>query len=144
MIAMRQHIASMRPEKVYFRTVYSIWGIAMQRIYGSVDDQMIDQIDAILDKSDLSRAQWVAEAIAAHIKMNGTNIDQLRADIDRKDQEIAHLKKIITIRESEIQHLRYLTNDLRSLADNLAAKVPMLTGPTEEKPKTKSWWRFWK
>src|SRR5512136_2825958 len=101
----------------------------MQRIYGSVDDQMIDQIDAILVKSGLSRAQWVTEAIVAHIAMNGTNIDQLRADLDRKDQKIAHLKAIITIKDGEIQHLRYLTNDLRSLADNLAAKVPMLPGP---------------
>jgi len=123
----------------------------MQRIYGSVDDQMVDQIDAILVKSGLSRAQWVAEAIAAHIKMDGTNIDQLRAEIDRKDLEIAHLNSIITIKDSEIQHLRYLTNDLRSLADNLAAKVPMLTGPAEEAPsqsesvKTPLWKRlkFW-
>lgn len=116
----------------------------MQRIYGSVDDQMIDQIDAILDKSGLSRAQWVAEAIATHLEMDGTNIDQIRADLDRKEQEIAHLKAIITIKDSEINHLRYLTNDLRSLADNLAAKVPMLTGPTEEeKEERKHWWHFW-
>ena len=58
-------------------------------------------------------------------------------------QHIAHLEELLRVRESEIQHLRSLTNDLRALADNMAAKIPALP-PSQEEARAKHWWQFWK
>jgi hypothetical protein len=60
-----------------------------------------------------------------------------------RQQKVAHLEELLRVRESEIQHLRSLTNDLRALADNMAAKIPALP-PSQEEARAKHWWQFWK
>ena len=57
--------------------------------------------------------------------------------------EIDKLKTLIAVKDGEITHLRGLTLDLRSLADNLASKVPALP-PSREEAKAKHWYQFWK
>jgi hypothetical protein len=47
------------------------------------------------------------------------------------------------MRESVIQHLRSMTNDLQALADTMAAKIPALP-PGPEEIKAKHWYQFWK
>lgn len=107
----------------------------------------------------VSRSKALQLAIEAYLHNGADNrsmqvsaeLNELRITLDQQSQELILLKqknedleRLISAKDSEIQHLRYLTNDLRSLADNLASKVPMLTGPAIEKPKTKSWWQFWR
>jgi len=65
------------------------------------------------------------------------------------NKEITHPKEIIAIKDSEIQHLRYLTNDPRNLADNMATKIPTpsaLTQMTEEEraERRHHWWQSWR
>lgn len=123
----------------------------MQRVYGLVEDEIVHRIDGDASVMGVSRSKWLGLAIDTFLNRDGDEFAGDHRDHggdhdgDGHDREIAHLKEIISIKDSEIQHLRYLTNDLRSLADNLAAKVPMLTGPTsQEEEKKKSWWKFWK
>ncbi len=55
--------------------------------------------------------------------LTGDHRDSGEQNGDDLNKEIEHLREIIKIKDSEIQQLRYLTNDLRSLAYNLEAKV---------------------
>ena len=121
----------------------------MQRVYGAVEDSLLPRVDADAMQKNVSRAQWVGNAIASYLNHNGeTNdveldrlnieINRLSIALDRKDLEITNLKNIITMKDGEINHLRFLTNDLRSLADNMVSK--MLTGSTEKKEERRRWW----
>lgn len=107
-----------------------------QRVYTFLDGDTLTKIDEKAAQLKVSRSEVIRLSIDDYLTPNGDE------DITLKDQEIEHLKTLIAAKDGEIAHLRYLTNDLRSLADNLASKVPMLTGPTEE-PKHKHWWKFW-
>ena len=142
-------------------------GIAMQRLYGAVEDSLLPLVDADAMQKKVSRAQWVGNVIASYLNHNGetndaeidrltteihrlnTEIDRLNIELDRKALEMAHLEATITMKDGEINHLRYLTNDLRSLADNMATKIPTppaLTQKTEEEIAEcrHHWWQFWR
>jgi hypothetical protein len=118
----------------------------MQRVYGSVEDSLLHRIDQDAMQKGISRSKWLSNAIELYLNHNGAEIC---TDTTNLDMQISHLKELIGVKDGEIQHLRYLTNDLRSLADNLASKVPALTGPanqiqTQDIPESKkSWWHFW-
>lgn len=132
----------------------------MQRVYGLVEDDIVHRIDGDASVMGISRSKWVGLAIDTFLNRNGEDItgdhriQGGESNSDDQNREIEHLKQIIAIKDGEIQHLRYLTNDLRSLADNLAMKVPALPGPqipAEDVPqyadaKKKPLWmklRFW-
>ncbi len=106
----------------------------MQRVYGTVEDSLLAQIDADAVQKGISRSKWLSNAIELYLNHNGAE----NTEMFNKDMQIQHLKVLIGVKDGEIQHLRYLTNDLRSLADNLAAKVPALPGTQAQdmiKPK---------
>jgi hypothetical protein len=116
----------------------------MQRVYGLVKDDLVHRIDSDASLMGISRSKWLGLAIETFLNRNGDGITGDHRDHsgesngDDHNQEIAHLKQIISIKDNEIQHLRYLTNDLRSLADNLADKVLALPGTQAQdmiKPK---------
>ena len=96
----------------------------MQRVYGSVEDSLLHRIDQDAMQKGISRSKWLSNAIELYLNHN--NGAEICTDSTNKDMQISHLKELIGVKDSEIQHLRYLTNDLRSLADNLADKVPAL------------------
>jgi Ribbon-helix-helix protein, copG family len=132
-----------------------------QRVYTFLDSENLTRIDTKAGDMGVSRSELIRIAIEQYLTANGdknlTPSDEVLikkdGEITQKDQEITLLNKeieslnrLLGTKDGEIQHLRYLTNDLRSLADNLASKVPALPGPsiqaTEEVTK-KSWWHFW-
>ena len=107
----------------------------MQRVYGSVEDSLLHQIDQDAMQKGISRSKWLSNAIELYLNHNGAEIC---TDTTNKDMQIQHLKELLAVKDDEIQHLRYLTNDLRSLADNLADKVLALPGTQAQdmiKPK---------
>lgn len=137
----------------------------MQRVYGLVEDALVHRVDGDASVMGVSRSKWLGLAIEAFLNRNGEGFTGDKRDQsgvitgdnrvftgdagDDHNKEIAHLKEIIAIKDGEIQHLRYLTNDLRSLADNMATKIPTppaLTQMTEEERAEcrHHWWQFWK
>jgi hypothetical protein len=123
-----------------------------QRLYTFLEGEKLTQIDAKAGDMGVSRSELMRIAIEHYLTQNGDK------DLTTKDQELTLLKKeienlerMIGVKDGEIQHLRYLTNDLRSLADNLALKVPALPGPSQNESqytdaKKKPLWmrlKFW-
>jgi hypothetical protein len=117
----------------------------MQRVYGSVDEATLHRIDELASAHGLHRSEWVSKAIESYLHLAGAeeSTRSSEADLQQRDQEILHLKEFLRVRESEIQHLRSLTNDLRALIDVTVAKLPALP-PGPEEARAKHWWRFWR
>lgn len=117
----------------------------MQRVYASVDEATVHRLDELAGAEGLHRSEVVCKAIETYLHLAGAeqSTRSIEADLQRQAQEIAHLKELLHVRESEIQHLRSMTNDLRSLADTMASKLPALP-PGPEEVKEKGWWQFWK
>ena len=92
-----------------------------------MDQDSLVRLDTKADELKMSRSEAIRDAIEQYVSPEAS-------------KDLMYMQQLLTNKDSEIAHLRYLTNDLRSLADNLASKVPMLTGPTEER---KHWWKFW-
>jgi len=112
----------------------------MQRVYASVEEATVHRLDELAGVQGLHRSEVVCKAIESYLH---PVVAPVSINEEQQSQKIAHLKQLLEVRESEIQHLRTLTNDLRGLADNLAAKVPALP-PSQEEARAKSWWKFWK
>lgn len=113
----------------------------MQRVYASVDEVTLHRLDELAGAQGLHRSELVGKAIESYLH---PTVAPTSPNEVQQSQEIAHLKELLQVRESEIQHLRSMTNDLRSLADTMASKIPALPpGPEEIKEKGK-WWRFWR
>jgi hypothetical protein len=87
----------------------------------------------------------VSKAIDTYLHLSDAEVKthEIQQQATERAQHIAHLEELLRVRESEIQHLRTLTNDLRSLADNMAAKIPALP-PGQEEARSKHWYQFWK
>jgi hypothetical protein len=102
-------------------------------------------IDELAGKAGLNRSEWISKAIESYLHLGDaeTRTQEIQIQSSQQVQKIAHLCELLQVRESEIQHLRSMTNDLRSLADGLAAKIPALP-PGQEEAMAKSWWQFWK
>ena len=118
----------------------------MPRVYGNVDDSTLHLIDEQAGAKGFNRSEWVSKAIDTYLHLSDAEVktQEIQQQATERAQHIAHLEELLRVRESEIQHLRSLTNDLRSLADNMAAKIPALPpGPEEIKEKGK-WWQFWR
>ena len=117
----------------------------MSRVYGNVDEATVHLIDDLAGKAGLNRSEWISKAIESYLHLGDANsrTQEIQQQSSQQSQEIAHLRELLQVRESEIQHLRSMTNDLRSLADGLAAKIPALP-PGQDEAKAKSWWQFWK
>jgi hypothetical protein len=117
----------------------------MQRVYGSVDEATLHRIDELAGASGLHRSEWVSKAIESYLHLAGAeeSTRNREADLQQRDQEILHLKELLQVRESEIQHLRAMSNDLRSLVDVAVAKLPALP-PSQDEARAKSWWQFWR
>lgn len=112
----------------------------MQRVYGNVNDEDLHLLDEMAVVQGLHRSDMVSKAIVALLHPVGAPPStQEGAQV----QEILHLKEMIAVKDSEILHLRGLTLDLRSLADNMASKIPALP-PSQEEAKAKHWYQFWK
>jgi hypothetical protein len=116
----------------------------MQRVYGSVDEATLHRIDELAGASGLHRSEWVSKAIESYLHLADAkeSTRNREADLQQRDRKILHLKELLQVRESEIQHLRSLTNDLRALVDVTIAKLPALP-PGAEEARAKSWWQFW-
>jgi len=117
----------------------------MPRVYGNVDDSTLHLIDEQAGAKGFNRSEWVSKAIDTYLHLSDAEVktQEIQHQATERAQHIAHLEELLRVRESEIQHLRSLTNDLRSLADNMATKIPALP-PSQEEARAKSWWRFWK
>jgi hypothetical protein len=113
---------------------------SMQRVYASVDDETLHRLDEVAGAQGLHRSEVVGIAIDTYLH---PVVAPVSPQEEQQRQEIAHLKELLQVRESENMHLRSLTNDLRALADSLAVKIPALP-PSQEEARAKSWWRFWK
>jgi predicted transcriptional regulator len=112
----------------------------MQRVYASVDEATVHRLDELAGAQKVHRSEVVGKAIESYLH---PQVAPVSPQEEQQRQEIAHLKELLQVRESEIQHLRSMSNDLRSLVDVMAAKLPALPpGPEELKEKGK-WWRFW-
>ncbi len=83
----------------------------MQRIYAPVDDPTLDHIDQEVREKDISRAQWVSNAIDTYLQLAGSNggadpsilhqeLMQLRTDNEKLWKETQQLKK--TEREARL------------------------------------------
>jgi len=117
--------------------------IDKQRVYTFLDGEVITAIDGLASSKGVSRSEVIRIAIEQYI--TPTSPQEEGEDIILKDVEIAHLRQLLTIKEGEVMHLRGLTNDLRSLVDVMASKIPALPpGPEEIAAKSKSWYQFWK
>lgn len=110
----------------------------MQRVYASVDEETLHQLDDLAGAQKIPRSDVVSKAIDSYLHP----IIAVNPSEEQQRQEIAHLKELLQVRESEIQHLRSMSNDLRALADGLALKIPQLP-PSQEEAKKKGWWQFW-
>jgi hypothetical protein len=112
----------------------------MQRVYASVNEDTLHRLDELAGAQGLHRSELVCKAIESYLHPMAapTNPNEVQ-----QSQEIAHLEELLRVRESEIHHLRSLTNDLRSLVDVTVAKIPALP-PSQEEAKKKGWWQFWK
>lgn len=117
----------------------------MSRVYGNVDEATVHLIDEQAGSKGLNRSEWVSKAIESYLHLAGAeeSTRNSEADLQQRDREILHLQELLKVRESEVLHLRGLTLDLRSLADNMAAKIPALP-PGPEEIKAKHWYQFWK
>jgi predicted transcriptional regulator len=116
----------------------------MQRVYASVDEATVHRLDELAGAQGLHRSELVCKAIESYLHLADAeqSTQSSEADLQRQAQEIVHLKELLQVRESEIQHLRSMTNDLRALADIMATKIPALP-PGQEEAKEKHWWKFW-
>jgi Ribbon-helix-helix protein, copG family. len=117
----------------------------MSRVYGNVDESTLHLIDDLAGKAGLNRSEWISKAIESYLHLGDaeSRTQEIQQQSSQQVQEIAHLRELLQVRESEIQHLRNMTNDLRALADNMASKIPALP-PGQEEAKAKSWWQFWR
>jgi predicted transcriptional regulator len=117
----------------------------MQRVYASVDDDTLHRLDDLAGAQKVHRSDVVSKAIESYLHLADAeeSTQSSEADLQRQAQEIAHLQKLLEVRESEIQHLRSMTNDLRSLADTMAGKFPALP-PSQDEARAKHWWAFWR
>jgi hypothetical protein len=134
------------PEKLYFLHLIVVAGrSSMSRVYGNVDEATVHLIDDLAGKAGLNRSEWISKAIDTYLHLSDAEVktQEIQQQATERAQHIAHLEELLRVRESEIQHLRNLTNDLRSLADNMASKIPALP-PGQEEARAKSWWRFWR
>lgn len=112
----------------------------MPRVYGNVNDEDLHLLDEMAGSRGVHRSDLVSKAIVALLHpIDAPPSTQEGAQV----QEILHLKDLLKVQESEILHLRGLTLDLRSLADNMASKIPALP-PGEKEIKAKHWYQFWK
>jgi len=135
------------PEKLYFLHLFVVAGRSnMPRVYGNVDDSTLHLVDEQAGAKGLNRSEWVSKAIDTYLHLSDAEVktQEIQQQATERAQHIAHLEELLRVRESEIQHLRSMTNDLRSLADTMASKIPALPpGPEEIKEKGK-WWQFWR
>lgn len=117
----------------------------MSRVYGNVDDVTLHRIDEQAGAKGLNRSEWVSKAIDTYLHLSDAEAktQEIQQQATERAQHIAHLEELLRVRESEIQHLRSLTNDLRSLVDVTVAKLPALP-PSQEEAKKKGWWQFWR
>jgi hypothetical protein len=117
----------------------------MQRVYASVNEDTLHRLDELAGAQGLHRSELVCKAIESYLHLADAeqSTHSSEADLQKQVQEIAHLKELLEVRESEIQHLRSMTNDLRALADIMATKIPALP-PSQEEAKAKHWWQFWR
>jgi hypothetical protein len=117
----------------------------MSRVYGNVDEATVHLIDEQAGAKGLNRSEWVSNAIDTYLHLSDAEAktSEIQQQSTERAQHIAHLEELLRVRESEIQHLRSLTNDLRALADSMAAKIPALP-PSQEEAKSKHWYQFWK
>jgi hypothetical protein len=118
----------------------------MSRVYGNVDEATLHLIDDLAGKANLNRSSWVSAAITSYLHLSDAEAkdQEIQQQLTERAQHIAHLEELLKVRESEIQHLRSMTNDLRSLADTMASKIPALPPGPEEIKKKGKWWQFWK
>jgi hypothetical protein len=117
----------------------------MSRVYGNVDETTLHLIDDQAMKAGLNRSEWVSKAIETYLHLSDAeaSTQEIQRQAAERAQHIAHLEELLGVRESEIQHLRSLTNDLRALVDTTVAKLPALP-PSQEEARAKSWWQFWR
>ena len=111
----------------------------MQRVYASVNEDTLHRLDELAGAQKVHRSDVVGNAIESYLHP----VAPVNTQEEQQRQEIAHLQKLLEVRESEIQHLRSMTNDLRALADGLALKIPALP-PGQEEARAKHWWTFWR
>lgn len=115
-------------------------GINIPRVYGNVNDEDLHLLDEMAGAQGAHRSDLVGKAIVSLLHpVDAPPSTQEGVQV----QEILHLRELLKVQESEILHLRGLTLDLRSLADNMASKIPALP-PGEEEIKANHWWQFWK
>jgi len=114
------------------------------RVYGNVDEATLHLIDGAAGAKGLNRSEWVGKAIETYLHLSDAEASthEIQRQAAERAQHIAHLEALLRVRESEIQHLRSLTNDLRSLCDGLALKIPALP-PGREEAQAKPWWKLW-
>ena len=113
----------------------------MQRVYGTIDDASLPRVDEAAIKEGLSRAQWIGKLIETALSdqndEKGSELVQLRSELERRRQEIAHLKSTVVSMEEE-------RNYLRNISMALTMKMPPAIVPSQEEARAKSWWQFWK
>jgi len=118
------------------------------RVYTFLEPAILTRLDELAASKGVSRSEAVRIAIDELITRAGSegegDITTAGQEITTLEGEVQHLQEMIKAKDSEILHLRGLTLDLRSLADNLACRMPALP-PSQEEAKRKGWsWRFWR
>ena len=82
----------------------------MQRVYSSVEAELLQQIDAAAVQKGLNRSKWLYNAIDAYLHQDGaadsTQLAAMRTSLDEQSREIAHLKVLLESQKGEILHLR--------------------------------------
>lgn len=114
----------------------------MHRIFSSLDDTLLQQLDAACTQQHLSRSELVRLSIEHYLQHDGLDGNAAQtAELQQLRIEVQHYKDTIGLKDHQISflegHVSQLTQSLSQLA---------LTQKTEEERaeiKKKPRWKFW-
>jgi len=117
----------------------------MQRVYGVIDDEVFHRMNAAVDETDVSRAQWIGGAIIEKLQRKEDREDpdamklsdevvKLRDENQRLNDELVHHKQLLNSRRDEendeIMKLRdekkCLSDEIKSLGDEQSRRITLL------------------
>ena len=119
------------------------------RVYTFLEGEVLTKLDEQAAFQGLSRSELVRTVVEQYLTRAGGggegDITTRAPELITLKGEVYHLQELIQAKDSEILHLRGLTLDLRSLADNLASRMPALPpGQMAQEEAKRSRWKFWK
>jgi hypothetical protein len=124
----------------------------MQRVYGSLNEDELQQLDAIVLREGSNRSKVLHDAFLAYLQPKDADtsnqLASLRNALDEQSREITHLRQLVKLQESEILHLRGMETLLASKvipALPVASTTPIQNEPEPVQVKTPLWkkMKFW-